>query len=326
MSELFSGNVRNLLVKKQTNKETPVASFADALNLRVYELTTPAARQVGPLAETDASIQQGASKVQSFGPGLTFGCYGRPTELARLNELILGVSDSGGTTPTDTATPDQNSPYFGILDVTDYGDGVAPRYDGCRIAAATYQCADTEGDTFLKLTGVQVMARSLVHGVVVPDPMPAVVDEDPFIFAECEVSYDAVHPGITKSFSLTVTRNTIRAQGDSGFAAFAIVHGLFQFDGTLQRYTQDDSMRRKVDTGTAAGTTLTQIVAEEALEIAFTRASPAASFVIASQGISYEGREESPDPSTGNPYVETLQVRTQPQTDIADNLTMVVEA
>lgn len=324
MSTLFAGNVRNLLIKKQVDKTTAVASWTDAMALRVYEFTRGAARQIGALAETDATIQQGASKVQSVGPSLAFGLYGRPTELVLLNELILGLNDGGGTSPTDTATPDQNSPYFGILDVTDYGTG-CPRFDGCRIASATYTAADTEGDTFLKLTGISVMARSLLHGVAAPVTMPTPVDEDPFIFAECAVSYDAVHPGVTKAFTINVNRNTIRAQGDSGFPAFDIVHGLFQVDGTLSRYTQDDTLLRTIDTGTAAGTALTQIVDEQALAILFTRVSPAASFLIASAGISYEGREEAIDASTGNPYVEVLTVRTQPQTLIADNLSMVVE-
>lgn len=324
-TQFYAGNQRTLLIKKQVDKDTPITDFATAMALRVYEFSPLSSRQAGPLAETDASVQQGATKVQSFAPGFSFGLYGRPTELVLLNELILGSDVSSGTDNTDTATPDQDSPYFSVLDVADYGDG-CPRWDGCRIGAATYTGSDAEGDSFLKLTGITVLARGMTHGVAAPVSLPAPADEDPFIHAELAVSYDAVHPGTTKAFTLNVNRNSIRAQGDSGFKAVDIVHGLFQVDGTLSRYTADDTLLRTIDTGTPTGTTPTTIVDEQTLSILYDRvASPAASLLIASQGISYEGREEAIDPSAGNPYVEVLTFRTQPQTDIADNLSMVVE-
>ena len=324
MSELFSAKDRILLFKKQVDKTTPVASFADAMAIRLSEFGPLASRKQGPLAETDSSFQQAATKVQSFAPGFSFGTYGRPTELVLLNELLFGASAGGGTSPTDTATPDQDSPYFGVLDIAPYSD-VCMRWDGCRIAAGTFAGSDAEGDTFLKLTGWQVMARTFKHGVAQPVAIPEAVDEDPFIHAEIAVSYDSVHPGTTKAFTLNVNRNSIRAQGDSGFAAFEIAHGLWQVDGTLSRYTADDAMRRTIDTGTPTGTDPTAIVDEQTLSILYDRDSPAASFLLASQGVSYENREEALDPSSGNPYVEVLTVRTQPQSDIEDNLTAVVE-
>lgn len=320
----YSGNERTLLIKKQDDKDTPVSDFTDAIALRVYEFSREPVRQQGPLEETDASAQQGASKVQSVGPALSFGVYGRASELDLIAELLLGDNEDSSTNDPTThhASPSQDQPYFSLMDVIPYGDG-NPVYDGCRITTATFTGQDTEGDTFLRVTGIQVMSLGIEHGVAAPDPLPTPADDDPFIHAEAAVSYDDVHPGTTKAFSVTVTRNSTRSQGDSGFRALDITPGKFQVDGTLSRYTQDDETLRLVDTGTTAGTEPTTVVAEESLEILYDRPDAGLAFAIASAGISYETREEAIDPSSGQPYVEVLGFRTQPQADIANNISIL---
>lgn len=326
--EFFSGNERTLLIKKQVDKDTPVSDWTDAMALRVYELTKDPVRQIQSLAETDATAQQGASKVASIGTGLSFGLYGRPSELDLIAELLLGENDDSATTSptTHTATPNQDAPWFSLMDVLPYGTAdKVPVYDGCRIAAASFTAQDAEGDTFLKATGLQVLALGITHGATPPSPLPVPADEDPFIYAEAEIKYGGVHLGSTKSFTLNVVRNSIRAQGDAGFRAQSIIHGKFQVDGQVSRYTQDDEIMRLIDTGTTTGTDPTATVAQETLSIAFSRGAGASlrQFAIASAGISYEGREEAIDPSAGNPYVEVLGFRTQPQPDIADNISIV---
>lgn len=324
----YSGNERTILVKKRVDQATAVSDWTDAMALRVTDLTKDPARQIQSLAETDATAQQGASKVAAVGAALSFGLYGRPSELDLLAELLLGANDDSATTTptTHTATPDQNSPWFDVMDVLPYGtSGKVPVYKACRIAAASFTAQDSEGDTFLKMTGVQVLASTVKHGETQPSPLPAPADEDPFIYAEAQIKYAGVHLGSTKSFTFNVVRNTVRAQGDSGFEAISIVHGKFQADGQVSRYTQDDETMRLVDTGTTAGTDPTATVGQEALSIVFSRGTgpSARQFAITSDGVSYEGREEALDPSAGNPYVEVLGFRTQPQAALADNTAIV---
>lgn len=321
----YAGNERTLLIKKQVDKDTEITDWSDAMALRVYDLSRIPVRTIQSLAETDKSAQQGASKVATIAAGLTWGMYGRPSELDLIAELLLGADDDSATTSPTTheATPDQDSPYFGVLDVYPYGTTCA-RYNGCRFAGGQFETQD-EGDTFLKVTGLQALAMGVTYGVTKPSPVPDPVDEDPFIHAELAVSYASVHPGTTKAATVTITRNTIRAQGDSGFTALDIVHGKFQVDGSVSLYIGDDGKRRLVDTGSPTGTDPTATVPQEALSLVWSRGSAgsARSFTITSQGISYETHEDAVDASNGNPYVEVLGFRTQPQSDIADNIAML---
>lgn len=320
MTDFFAGNDELILVKKQADKDSPVVDWTDAMAFRVYEFSKDPVRAIAGLDETDNSAQQGASHVTAITPGLSFGCYGRPSELALISEALLGDNDDDGMAEpwTHTATPDQTPVYYSIAQVLPYAFVV---YDGCVLTAASFTATDS-GDTTLRVTGMNWMVLGVTHGGSEPGSLPTPADELPFIYAEVAVSYDTDHPGTTTTFTVNVNRNATRLQGDSGFRALAINLGKFQVDGSVTRYTADDDTLRLVDTGDASGTVPTTAIGTEALEIEFTRGTGGdlRSFTITATEIAYETREEAIDPSAGSPFAEVLGWRTQPQADIADNL------
>lgn len=319
----FAGNEKLLLVKKQVDKATPITDFATAMALRVYEFTPNPSRTQNPLSESDSSTQQGASHVAAITPGLSFGIYGRPSELDLIAEALLGANDDSSTSSptTHTATPGNDQPYYSILEYLPYGNG--RRWDGCRLLAGQFAAQD-EGETELRVTGLQWEALGVTLDVAYPSPLPTPADELPFIYAEAQVSYGGVHLGTTKSFQVTVNRNGGRRQGDSGFTAIDVTPGKFQCDGQFSRYTQDDDTLREVETGSAAGTTPTTTIATESASVLFTRGASTSlrSFLIALTEVAHETREEALD-LDGNPFVEVLGFRTQPQALLADHMSIV---
>lgn len=316
----FAGNDKLLLVKKQVDKDTPITDFSAAIALRVYEFTKDPVRTIAPLNETDKSVQQSASHVTAITPSLSWGMYGRASELDLLAEGLLGdnVDGASGGETRHTATPDQEQPYYSIMEYNPYGSTV---YDGCKFAAATFQCVDT-GDTTLAVTGIQVLSLGFTAHVT-PPTLPDPVDELPFIFAEAKIKYAGSHAGTTSQFSWTVNRNSIRAQGDGGFRGLAIVAGKLQNDGQFTRYVADDSYERAVDTGSKTGTVPTADIYTETASVLFDRPADGLGWLITSQKVAYETHQVAIDPANGNPYQEVLGFRTQPEAVLADNVSIV---
>lgn len=325
MTTFFAGNSKLILIKKQVDKDTPITNFATARAFRVYEFTSDPARVISELPESDASTQQSASRVTGIGPALSFGVYGRPSELDLIAEALLGANDNSVTVSphTHTAYPDQDQPYYSIMHYLPYGGGESPVYDGCRLFQAQFQSSD-EGQTELQVTGLAWTALGITHGVAVPGTLPTPADEAPFIHAELAVSYGGVHLGTTKSWQWTINRNGGRRQGDSGFRAIDATPGKFQTDGQFSRYTQDDETLRTVDTGSPTGTAPTTTVETESVSVLFDRGSGGTeqSFLIAAPKVAHITREEALN-LDGSPFVEVLGFRTEPQPTLAEHISMV---
>jgi hypothetical protein len=316
----FAGNSKLILLKKQVDKDTPITDFTDAIALRVYDWSADPVRAISPLDESDSSVQEGASHVTAITPAISFGCYGRPSELDLLSEAILGDNDDSATVSPTThiATPTQIPVYFSILVVDPFEN---TRYEGSVLTAMTVTAQD-EGQTELRLTGLNWMVLGVTHGIATPSPMPDPVDELPFIYAEGLVKYDGTSLGRTSQFTLNINRNSQRIQGDAGFTALDIVHGKLQVDGSVTRYVADAATMKAVDTGSTTGTTPTTDIFTEALSILFSRDTGNRQYMAASQEIAYETREQALN-LDGSPVAEVLGFRTQPETDIADNITLV---
>src|SRR4051812_29089241 len=322
MTTFYSGVATDILIKKQVDKDTPIADFTGALHLRVYDWKKDPVRTIGQLQETDNTTQQRASHVSAITPGITFGIYGRPSELDFLAEALLGDNDDSATSAptTHTATPSTVLPYYSILEVLPYG---TTRYDGCRCIEAQFDGQD-EGETELKVTGIVWGVLGVTEAIAAPDPLPAAADELPFIYAEAAVKYAGTHLGATTAFSWKISRNANRAQGDSGFRGLDIVPGLIQNDGSFTRYTQDDTKLRAIDTGSPTGTDPTSTIFTESASVLFSRGTGASarSFLIASPEVAYETRDEALQ-LDGKPFAEVLGFRTQPQTTLAAHIALV---
>src|SRR4051812_11954042 len=191
MTTFYSGVAKDILIKKQVDKDTPITDFAGALHLRVYDWKKDPVRTIAQLQESDNTTQQRASHVSAITPGITFGVYGRPSELDFLAEALLGDNDDSATVDpvTHTATPSVTLPHYSILEVLPYG---TTRYDGCRCIEAQFDGQD-EGETELKVTGIVWGVLGVKENVTAPSPLPAAADELPFIYAEAEVKYNGSH-------------------------------------------------------------------------------------------------------------------------------------
>jgi hypothetical protein len=319
----FAGNSRNIIVKKQVDKDTPIVDFTDGMLLRIYEFTPDPSRVITELVENDASTQQGGSHVSAITPGLSFGIYGRPGELDLIAEALLGDNDDSATVDPTThiTTPSTNQPYYSVLEVVPYGGGRL--WDGCRLFGGQFTSQD-DSDTELRVTGLAFVALGVTDNVTAPDPLPTPDPELPFVHAEAAIKYATVHLGLTKQVTVTVNRNGGRRQGDSGFRAADATPGKFAVDGTVSRYTQDNAMQRAIDTGSKTGTAATTDIYTEGFSVTYERGSGGTlrRFMIAATEISYATRDEAED-NDGNPYVEVLGFRTEPQAALADNLSMV---
>lgn len=322
MTTFFAGNAKTILIKKQVDADTPITDFTTALALRVYEWTKGPIRTLGKRSESDARTQAPGSNVQSIGPQITFGIYGRPSELDFIAEAWLGLNDDSSTVDPTThiATPTQDTPYYSVLEVNPYGN---VRYEGCRLTAGSVTAQDS-GQTELRLTGLVWLSKSITAAVATPDPMPEPVVEVPFIFAEATVKYAGASQGRTSTFTWNINRTASRAQGDAGFTALAIVNGFLACDGSVTRYLANDDTIRAVDTGATDGTVPTSEVFTEGLSVLFTRGAGAdqRQFLIASQEVAYLTDDVALNLDS-TPFAEVIAFEHQPQTDVADNISIV---
>lgn len=316
MSTFFPGNAKLIGIAEQADKDTPAS--APSYFLRITEFQRTPVRTQAPLNETDGSTQQGANHVTGFTPGFTIGCYARPSEQDLVARTVLWSGTASATSHSSTSTPTNVPVYWTVWEIEP--DLYTVRWDGC-VGVAAQWAAQDEGDTELKISGWQFIALGYLAGVTEPS-LPALADEDPYLFAEAAISYDSVHPGLTSAFQLNVNRNARRITGDNGFTSLDVVPGKFQVDGTLTRYVDSDDRMRAVDTGTEAGTTPTTAIFEEPLDIVFTRVSISASLSFACDSVAYPTREQAVN-LDGSPLAEVLGFQTQPGATLGDNLTIV---
>lgn len=326
MSTFFAGNDKLIGIAKQVDAATPAAAPTQAW--RIFNWTKDPVRAIGPLEESDSSAQQGASHVTAFTPGFACDLYLRPSEVDLIFEGLLGDNDDSGTTSPSSheAVPTQAPVYFTVWECDPFA---TTKYTGCVMVAGTVTGQD-EGQTEFRVTGLTFLATGVVHGGSEPAGIDALVkDELPFLYAECSVKYAGSSPGTTSQVTVNINRNSTRVFGDNGFTARAIVHGKLQVDGQVTRYVEDDDTLRAVDTGSESGTTLTTDIFEEAFQLTMTRGAGASTRTVTIDitDIAYESRETVNDYSQGRPTAEVLGFRSQPQTDIADNIfTTVVNA
>lgn len=325
MSTIFyAGNDKLIGIAKQVDKDTPAAVPTEVWRVTNYTPEKP--RNLAGLEESDASAQQGAMHVASFGGGLSCDVYLRPSEFDFIAEGILGDNDDSATaTPTThTATPIPDTPYYTVWEINPDGARVM---DGCRFTSVSLQAQD-DGTTEWKAS-VTLMALGVTEGQAQPLSDAALTallhDEVPFLWAETTVSYDAASEGRTSACTININRNSARIQGDNGYRALDIVHGKFQVDGSVTRYLKDNATERAVNTGAAAGTAMTTDIFTESLSVLMQRGSGGTlrSVLIASTEVAYLEHTRVNDYAQGRPVAEVLPFETQPQSLIADNLTIV---
>lgn len=316
MSDLFfPGNQKLYGFAVQADKDTPAAAPTFATRLTEHSRTP--ARTVASLEETDASTQQGASHVTAITPAFSLSGYARPSLWKFMIAAILGDEDVVGD--VSTATPDLDQPYYTVWEVDP--DVHTIRYDGCREVSLSLT-GQSEGDTTLRLNTISWLPLGILHGEAEPDLVALLVDEAPFIFAECLVKYAGASLGRTGAFTLNINRNSGRPFGDGSFRALDVVPGKFQVDGSVTRFVSDDEILRAIDTGTVAGTVPTTTIYSEAFELELDRPAETLNITVSIPEVAYETIED-PVSTDGAPKTETLGFRSQPQSNLADHVVSV---
>jgi len=312
---LVAGNKRTLYWGLQSAKGTPNTTPTKAF--RVSDFTPNSVRQTLTLAETDASTQEPSDVVVGYQPGFTFKCYLRPTQAAFLFKGLLGTNADTGAGPyTHTQSASITTPYYTMFEVEP--TVWCNRYDDCRI---TQIQLDGQVGGVIEAT-VTVEAIAFNGGATAPGS-PVAASDLPYVYPEITVTRNAVNKGTCSQFSIVISRNGARAQGDNGFSSIDYVNGLFSIRGQLTKYAEDDVDRRQVDTGSGTGTVPTTAIYSETLAIKATRDANT-SINIAVAAASYPTNVAAVDTS-GNPLAEVLGFRSLPQSTLAGNVTVTVK-
>lgn len=318
---LIPGNQKIIAAAFQSDKDTPATDPTVAWPVTAW--AKDPVRVISSLQETDASAQEAASRVSAITPGAGCDLYLRASIMDFIAEWLLGQNTDTSYSPgyEHTAVPILVPKYATVWEI-EHGHWTN-RYDGVVCAKADL---DGSEDNWWQVKNLAALALGFTAHVSEPAGALALAQaleaEAPLVWAETAVSYDYVHPGLTKALTLTIDRQASRAQGDSGFRAFDVALGKLKVTGTITRYMVDDSVLREVDTGSPTGTTPTTTVPEHELDVLIDRSADHLKVLIASLGVSYL-TDDTPIDISGLPKTEVLGIQTQPQSSLGSNISLV---
>jgi len=310
-----AGNFFTAAIGKQSAKGTPQTT--PKFKLRVTGGVVVPDPQVIDLPETDSSIQRSrAVKVGSQVAGAIEG-FIRSDEYAFLAYLHMGaVSTSGAGPYTHTITAAAQLQYATLYNAFDT-TALVSRMADCRV-------------TELSASGGAGQALSYAAAVLglvglegETDPVLAVSTVEPLVYPHVTVTYAGATTDIVAGFTLRSTRAAQVIQGDTGMAASAIETGRWAVDGTLRVLFETDAIWRNWLTDSGSGTTHSQALATEALNIIATRSS---SDEVSWDVDAAEIRKVTlvPDPS-GNPLFYDIEWSAKPDATIANTLSIVAK-
>lgn len=266
---LIPANIEYLAAAVQTDKDTPADAPQIAWVLEDESLDPGV--QILTTAETDQSAQQGDRIVVGAQPGGTFRKYLRPNEEDFFLNALLGLTqDTPGSPDVHVSNIDPDAPFFTpYLTIWQVWPGsLAIKYDGCRIGQGVYTCTPGQGAS----SEYTVVALAATYLDSEPDISGLLTDELPFTWADLAVSLGGDHNGIVQTFSLTISRNTGRFEGDNGLKSLDVPNGLVAITGSAEIAFEDDALTRAANTGDPTGTDLSTTIYETELEFDFSRA------------------------------------------------------
>lgn len=301
---------------KDTPADTPVIAIAlesTSLDPNVQSLTT---------AESDRSAQQGQRIIVGAQPGGAFRKYVRPSEEDFFLAALLGLFGDAGSAPTThTSNIDASAPFFSpYLTVWDIWPGVlSVMHTGCRIAQAVISSAPGQAfDAEYTVAGLKS-----VYLDDEPDLDGLFIDELPHVWPELTANIEGITDGTLNALSLTINRNTGRFPGDVGLADYDVPNGLVAVTGNATVAFEDDDLTRLANTGDAAGTELSTLIAEKSLAFVLARgADLGVEFDIAAAQITNVQTALNTDAS---PAVTTFDFQSKRQDDITDVITAIIK-
>jgi hypothetical protein len=311
----IQGNIATLAVGKQSAKGTPQTTPTYKLKLTGGDIV--AATDTVELAETDASIQAGATVKTGFRVEGTPEHYLRPDDFGLIAYLLLGATGvSGAGNFTHTATIAAAQPYatvFKAINTTTLVD----RYSDCRPSQVVINGSNGGILTYAVTWG----GLAALFGST--DPVLTPVSQAPLVWPQVTCTIGGAAPGTVQSFSLTINRNSQFVPGDIGMAQVDYVSGKVSVTGSMALMFENDQKYRAFHTGTVGGTAPTATVFSEALNL---KAQVTADLSIAFDMALIEYTNVSvPINVDGSTIIQTLEFRSKPAAAIADFLEIITK-
>jgi hypothetical protein len=311
-----AGNFFTAAIGRQTAKGTPQTT--PKFKLRVTGGVVVPEVQILDLPETDSSIQRSrAVKVGSTVGGALEG-FVRADEYGFLAYLHMGsVSTSGSSPYTHTVTAAAQLPYATIYNAFD-STALVERLADCRVTELSASGGAGQALSY----SAAVLGLVGLEGET--DPVLSPSSFEPLVYPNVTVTYDAVTTDIVESFTIRSSRAAQVIQGDTGMTASDSVTGRWSVDGTLRVLFETDAIWRDWLTASTSGTTHSQTLNTVALNITASRSATADEVSWDVDVAEIRKVTLVPDPS-GNPLFYDIEWSAQPQTTIADTLTIVAK-
>lgn len=311
-----AGNFFTAAIGRQSAKGTPQAT--PKFKLRVTGGAVVPEVGILDLPETDSSIQRSRSvKVGSQVGGALEG-FVRADEFGFLAYLHMGaVSVSGAGPYTHTITAAAQLPYATIYNAFDT-TALVERLSDCRVTELS--CSGGAGQALSYSAAV----LGLVGLEGQTDPVLAPSAFEPLVYPNVTVTFDSVATDIVEAFTIRSVRAAQVIQGDTGMDASDSVTGRWAVDGTLRVLFETDAIWRDWLTGSTSGTTHSQTLNTVPLNILASRSATADEVSFDVDFAEIRKVTLVPDPS-GNPLFYDIEWSAQPQTTIANTLSIVAK-
>lgn len=311
-----AGNFFTAAIGKQSAKGTPQTT--PKFKLRVTGSVVAPDVQILDLPETDSSFQRSrAIKVGSLIGGALEG-FIRADEYAFLAYLHMGAVSTTGAGPySHTITAAAQLPYATLYNAFD-STALVSRMSDCRVTELTAAGGAGQALSY----SAAVMGLLGLEGET--DPVLAASTFEPLVYPNVTVTYAGATTDIVEAFTLRSARAAQVIQGDTGMTASDSVTGRWGVDGTLRVLFETDAIWRNWLTDSTSGTTHSQALALEALNITASRSATA-------DEVSWDVNDAEirkvtlvPDPS-GAPLFYDIEWSAKPAATIADTLSIVAK-
>lgn len=213
----IKGNVAWVAAAKQTVKGTPNTTYAYAWPFAGGNVQPT--REVGNLAETDSSRDQGIGYIQRVGVEGSFEIYVRDASLPFWGLAALGATAPTGSMPnyTHTQTPATNLGYYTVARML--GNLLWEQYDDCKVNS--FQVQANAGEPLTATIGV--LGRKSTRLTVAPT-IPTLESGAVYSFNEATVTLGGSGTLLVGSFETTLENNLTSQQTDD-FVPYDIVEG-----------------------------------------------------------------------------------------------------
>lgn len=306
------GNYYTFAFGKQTAKGTPQTTPKHKTRITGGFIRPD--RQIVDLAETDSSRQAPPSVVVGSRAGGTMSHYARSDEYAFFAAVAQGASTPTGAGPYTHAAVMTTLPMY-VTGYEAYGSTVLVNRFADLVCTRHVLRGEVGGIFTVENTWAGV---SSLFGETDPVLAPSTVT--PLTWPKCTVTKGGVTTDLISTVELVLDNGGEYVEGDVGLEPFDYLWGRQDISGQITMLFQDDDEYREFHGGSAAATTPSETIFEEALTVTISRgASDEISWVMSA--VQYRTFDIQPDPG-GTAIRVPMAFRAKAQTLPANTLTI----